>query len=213
MNCDIIHPGQLEYQDGLKLQLDLLAKRQQNKTPDTLILLEHSPVVTMGRRADSTHLTYGAEFLKSKGIAIHPTDRGGEATYHGPGQMVGYFILDMTKRDSFVKKLVWDIEEIFIRLLKNEYGITSDRNLHHRGVWIGEEKITAVGISIKKNITMHGFAFNVTNDLTPFSWILPCGIPDKGVTSLEKTLGKKIEISKVYVEVGQYFKEVFVNQK
>ena len=209
MNYDIIRPGQMEYVDGLKLQLELQAKRQQNKIPDTLILLEHSPVITMGRRADNSHLTSGEEFIKSKGIAIHPTDRGGEATYHGPGQIVGYLILDMTQRNGFVKKLVWDIEEIFIRLLKKEYGITSDRDMAHRGVWIKEEKITAVGISIKKNVTMHGFAFNVNNDLAPFSWILPCGIPDKGVTSLKKTLNQKIKIADVYLEIEKYFREVF----
>jgi lipoyl(octanoyl) transferase len=209
MNCDIIRPGLLEYQEGLKLQNDLVTRRQRNEITDTLILLEHTPVVTMGRRADESHLTTTPGFLKSKGIAIHPTDRGGEATYHGPGQIVGYLILDITKRAGFVKKFVWDIEEIFIRLLKNEYGIESNRDLCHRGVWIMDEKITAVGISVKKGITMHGFAFNVCNDLAPFSWILPCGIPDKGVTSLEKTLGRKVEISKVYAEVEKYFKEVF----
>jgi len=209
LNLNVIHLGVTDYQKGLELQHDLVKKRQDNLITDTLLLLEHPPVITMGRRADNSHLKADDSFFKDKGITIHRIDRGGEATYHGPGQIVGYVIVDLNQRKGFVKQFVWEIEEVFIRLLKNEFNIDSHRDMEHRGVWVGNEKITAVGISVKRNVTMHGFAFNVNTDVSAYSWIIPCGITDKGVTSLEKLTKQKIDIENMKKITARYFKDVF----
>lgn len=201
--------GTISYDEALDLQKELVEQRQKNLIPDTLLLLEHPPVITMGRRADNSHLKVPADHLAQRGIPIKHIDRGGEATYHGPGQIVGYVILDLSKRKGFVRQFVWEIEEVFIRLLEQEFGIVSDRDLDHRGVWIADKKITAIGISVKKNVTMHGFAFNVNTDISAYSLIVPCGIEDRGVTSLENATEKKQEIDRIMHLVDRHFRNIF----
>jgi lipoic acid synthetase len=201
--------GTIPYDEALHLQKELVEQRQKDLIPDTLLLLEHPPVITMGRRADNTHLKVPVDHLVQHGISIKHIDRGGEATYHGPGQIVGYVILDLSKRKGFVRKFVWEIEEVFIRLLNEEYGIIANRDLKHRGVWIAERKITAIGISVKKNVTMHGFAFNVNTDISAYSLIVPCGIKDKGITSLEREIGRKLDMHLVMKQVERHFRNVF----
>ncbi len=209
MKLTIINKGIVEYGEALELQETLLVQRQNEKINDTLILLEHPPVITKGKRTEEGDILLPVETLRKQGIGIFEIDRGGEATYHGPGQIVGYLIFHLYERQRQLKQFVANIEEIFIRLLKDEYGITSDRDLKHRGVWVGDNKITAIGISIHKAVTMHGFAFNVNTNLDHFNWIIPCGITDRGVTSIEKLTGKKQDMDKLKELTGKYLADVF----
>ena len=209
MKLRILNKGTVEYGEALELQKELLVKRQNEEIPDTLILLEHPPVITKGKRTAEGDILLPEKLLKKQGIGIFEIDRGGEATYHGPGQIVGYLIFNLYEKQRQLKQFVANVEEIFIRLLKNEYGITADRDLKHRGVWVGDNKITAIGISIHKAVTMHGFAFNVNTNLDHFNWIIPCGITDRGVTSIEKLTGRKEDMNKLKKLTGKYLTEVF----
>lgn len=209
MKLTILNKGITDYGEALEFQKNLLAKRQNEEINDTLILLEHPPVITKGKRTGDHHIVLSDTILKNQGIGIYEIDRGGEATYHGPGQLVGYLIFNLYRKQRELKKFIGNVEEIFIRLLKEEYGITADRDLRHRGVWVGNEKITAIGISIHKAVTMHGFAFNINTNLDHFKWIVPCGITDKGVTSIEKITGNTQEMEKIKHLTGKYLAEIF----
>ena len=209
MNLNIIRPGLLPYETALEMQYELLKKRQENKIPDTLVLLEHPSVITMGRRGAGSDILISESFLKKKGVSVQKVNRGGEVTYHGPGQVVGYTIVSMTGSNNDINSFVSNLEEVFIRLLKIEYGIVSERDSENRGVWIGNSKIAAIGIAIRRKVSMHGFAFNVNTDLDHFKWIIPCGLKDKGVTSLQKELGKKGDFKQNQELAAKYFCEVF----
>ena len=209
MKLTILNKGLMDYQEALELQKDLLVKRQNEEINDTLILLEHPPVITKGKRTEDHHIVLSDKLLKSQGIGLYEIDRGGEATYHGPGQLVGYLIFHLYNKQRELKKFIAKVEEIFITLLREEYGITADRDLKHRGVWVGDEKITAIGISIHKAVTMHGFAFNINTNLDHFNWIIPCGITDKGVTSIQKITGKNQEMEKIKHLTGKYLAKIF----
>ncbi len=209
MKLRIVNKGIVEYGEALELQKKLLVSRQNEEIPDTLILLEHPPVITKGKRTAEGDILLPEKVLEKQGIGIFEIDRGGEATYHGPGQIVGYLIFNLYEKQRQLKQFVANVEEIFIRLLKNEYGIIADRDLKHRGVWVGNSKITAIGISIHKAVTMHGFAFNVNTNLDHFNWIIPCGITDKGVTSIEKLTGEKEDMAKLKNLTAKYLTEVF----
>ncbi len=209
MKLRIVNKGIVEYGEALELQKKLLVSRQNEEIPDTLILLEHPPVITKGKRTAEGDILLPEKVLEKQGIGIFEIDRGGEATYHGPGQIVGYLIFNLYEKQRQLKQFVANVEEIFIRLLKNEYGIIADRDLKHRGVWVGNSKITAIGISIHKAVTMHGFAFNVNTNLDHFNWIIPCGITDRGVTSIEKLTGEKEDMAKLKNLTGKYLTEVF----
>jgi len=210
MKIDVILAGRLAYADALLLQEDLQQQRIGNNIPDTLLILEHPPVLTLGRRGDYANILVSREILKENGVLIYETDRGGDVTYHGPGQIVGYPVMDISFMGKDIKKYVHNIEEVFIQLLKKEFGISADRGeKKYTGVWVKEEKITAVGIAVRKYVTMHGFAFNVNTDLSHFNWITPCGITNRGVTSLEKILGIKVDFQKMNELVLAYFCEVF----
>ncbi|MBN2657281.1 MAG: lipoyl(octanoyl) transferase LipB [Spirochaetales bacterium] len=203
---NIIYAGRMSYEDGLELQLKTQKERMEGKIDDTLILLEHNPVITTGRR-DQSHNIFvdpekvGAEFVK--------TTRGGEVTYHGPGQIVGYIFINIRDYRKGIKSFVNDLEEVFITLLREEFGIEAGRDDKHRGAWVGDSKITAIGLAVNRDITMHGFAFNVKPDLSHFQWIVPCGIQDKGVTSLEKLLGREPDLEEVQQLVIRHFKKIF----
>lgn len=210
MKLEIHQPGRLDYKEALELQESLQLLRQHNEIPDTLVLLEHPPVLTLGRRGEYENILMSKELLEAQGVKIYEVSRGGDVTYHGPGQIVGYPIMDLTGMNRDVKEFVYNIEEVFILLLLKEFGIKAERDeKKYTGVWVGNEKITAIGISVKRWITMHGFAFNVNTDLRHFNWINPCGITDKGVTSLEKLLGKELDFAKMNELVIEYFCEVF----
>jgi lipoyl(octanoyl) transferase len=209
MKLTILNKGLMDYGEALDLQKNLLEKRQNEEINDTLILLEHPPVITKGKRTEDHHIVLSDTILKNQGIGLYEIDRGGEATYHGPGQLVGYLIFNLYNKQRELKKFIAKVEEIFITLLKEEYGISADRDLKHRGVWVGNEKITAIGISIHKAVTMHGFAFNINTNLDHFKWIIPCGITDKGVTSIKKITGKNQDMKKIKYLTGKYLAQIF----
>ncbi len=210
MNIKVVKLGRLEYGKALAIQEKLLALRQAGKTGDIMLLVEHPPVLTVGRRGEYSNILLPTEELKAAGVEIFDVNRGGDVTYHGPGQIVGYPIMDLNEYGRDIKDYVEKIEEIFIRLLKEDYAITARRDeKKYTGVWVENSKITAIGIAVKRWVTMHGFAFNVNTDLSHFRWINPCGIIDKGVTSLQKLLGHAEDYEKLNDRVIWYFTQVF----
>lgn len=205
----VIKKSIVNYQEALEDQLNLLQKRQELKIGDHLLLLQHPPVITKGKMTKDNDILINRKYCKSNGIEIHEIGRGGEATYHGPGQIVGYPILHIGELGLGAKKFVHKIEDVFINMLKKEFSINAHRREDYIGVWVGEEKITAIGVAIKKRVSLHGFAFNVNTDLSHFNWIVPCGIKDKGVTSMSKILNKQLNIYDMYNLCEKYFKEIF----
>jgi lipoyl(octanoyl) transferase len=201
--------GRIGYQDALDLQYKLVEERREEKIDDTLLLVEHPPVITMGRKATEEDIVVPRSVLEQAGAEVHRITRGGEATYHGPGQIVGYAIINLYNHQRKLRQFVERMEEVFIHLLGEHYGIEAGRDDIHRGVWVGDEKITAIGIAVTRAITMHGFAFNVAVDLSHFGWIIPCGIRDKGVTSLERLLAQKEKQLPAVDEVKRHVVESF----
>ena len=210
MKLNVAYLGLIDYAEALKIQEKLLDLRYQNKVEDTLLILEHPPVLTLGRRGVSSNIIASQETLKAEGVSIYEVNRGGDVTYHGPGQIVGYPIMDLNGYGKDVKDFVGKVEEVFIRVLDVEYGIQAWRDeKKYTGVWVENEKITAIGIAVKHWITMHGFAFNVNTQLSHFNWIVPCGITDKGVTSLKKLVGYELDFKLLSQKVAEYFCQVF----
>ena len=202
-------PGLTPYAEGWELQRELVGLRKRDEVPDTLVLLEHSPVYTVGRAArDASNLGAGEEYLKSLGADVFWSDRGGDATFHGPGQLVGYPILRLKKLDTH--KYLRDLEELVIRVL-SEYGLEGGRHPAYTGVWIGENKIAAIGVKLSSGrITSHGFALNVKTDLSWFDRITPCGIREYGVTSLAREIeSDEVSLLEVEKRVIRRFKELF----
>lgn len=206
---DILKLGICEYEEALNIQFDLLKKRQNGEIEDTLILVEHSPVITMGRRTNEGNILVCEEVLNKNGVNLFESNRGGDVTYHGPGQIVGYPIFKLKDSHMSIREFVLNIEETFIKLLKEEYSINAHRNLEHTGVWVGNDKIVAIGLAVKRGVTMHGFAFNVNTNLDHFKLIVPCGIQDKGVTSVKNITGKEEGLKKVNGKVIKYFEKAF----
>jgi lipoyl(octanoyl) transferase len=198
------------YQEALELQRELVEERRANRIPDLLLLLQHPPVITLGVRSETARANVVAtsERLAELGIEVHETGRGGDVTYHGPGQVVGYPILDLRPDRCDVHKYVRDLEEVMIRTCA-DYGIAAGRIAGLTGTWVGAEKIGAIGIRISRWITSHGFAFNVRTDLDHFKLIVPCGISDRGVTSLERLTGRTIALDAVEDALVRRFSEVF----
>jgi len=207
--CDL---GLIDYKEAWDLQKETFELRYNKKIPDILFLLEHPHTYTLGKVADKNNLISPAEFLKENNISVYDIDRGGDITYHGPGQIVGYPIIDLNEWLNDTHKYLRALEEVIIRVCA-EYGITGIRDPKYTGVWIENRKIAAIGIKVSRWITMHGFAFNINTDLSLFSGIIPCGISDKEVTSLEKETGKKIKIEEVKSLLVKNFKEVFSYEK
>lgn len=209
MQLDIIHMGRIEYQRALEYQYELLEKRRRDEIPDTLLLLEHDPVVTLGKRGKDTDMLIPEAELRERGVEIARIDRGGQATYHGPGQLVGYMIINLHNHQRKIKQFVKNIETFIISLLGEHYGISASTEDEHVGVWVHNSKIAAIGISIHHAITMHGFALNVSTDLDYFSLIVPCGIQDRGVTSIERETGRSVSLEEVMDNAGEVFSGVF----
>jgi lipoyl(octanoyl) transferase len=180
--------GRVEYEDGLAAQRLLVEARAKDLVPDTLLLLEHPRVITLGRGAKADNILWTPQQLAARGLEVYQTDRGGDVTWHGPGQLVGYPILDLKPDRKDVRKYVASVEELMIRVARS-YGIESERVPGRIGVWTPSGKLGAIGVHISRWITSHGFAFNVHPDLSDFAAIVPCGISDAGVTSLEALLG------------------------
>ena len=188
--------GRVEYQDGLAMQKLLVEARAQGLVPDTLLLLEHPPVITLGRGAKARNILWSPEVLAARGFEIFETDRGGDVTYHGPGQIVGYPILDLKPDRKDVRKYVASVEEIMIRVAAG-YGVAAHRVPGRIGVWTPAGKLGAIGVHISRWITSHGFAFNVRTDLADFSAIVPCGIDDASVASLQSLLAEAPPVHEV----------------
>ncbi len=200
--------GTIDYKDAWDLQKKFFNSRYQKEIDDTLLLLEHPHTYTLGKTADRKNLIAEDKFLDQNKISVYDIDRGGDITYHGPGQIVGYPIIDLTEWQEDTHKYLRALEEIIIRTC-TDYGIIATRNPEHTGVWIEDRKVAAIGIKVSRWITMHGFAFNVNTDLSLFDGIIPCGIKEKKVTSLQNELGITIDINKVKSIILKNFTEVF----
>ncbi len=200
--------GRLSYADGLDLQAQLVARRQAGEVPDTLLLLEHEPVFTLGRSARRENVLLSEEALRERGFALFDTGRGGDVTYHGPGQVVGYPILDLSPDRRDAHRYVRDLEEVMIRTCA-DYAIPAGRVAGLTGTWVGPDKIGAIGVRIARWVTSHGFAFNVSTDLAPFSLIVPCGIQNRGVTSLERLRGRSVPLDEVMDRLTGHLAAVF----
>ena len=199
--------GRVPYARGLELQERLVADRQAGRIPDQLLLLEHDPVFTLGRNARSENVLFPAEALRERGFEVFETGRGGDVTYHGPGQLVGYPILDLSPDRRDVHRYVRDLEEVMIRTCA-DYGLEASRLEGLTGTWLGDEKIGAIGVRIARWVTSHGFAFNVGTDLSAFDLIVPCGIRERGVTSLERRLGHPVPLDEVMDRLAAHFAAV-----
>jgi lipoyl(octanoyl) transferase len=213
--CEVRWLGRRDYQEVWDEQKELARLRLANEIPDTLLLLEHPPTLTLGRAAHREHLLASPETLQQAGATVIETDRGGDITYHGPGQLVGYPILNLQQPPHLpdLHRYLRLLEEVLIRTLA-DFGIPAARFPGYTGVWVEREtpqprKIAAIGIKTTRWITQHGFALNVNPDLTQFDWIVPCGIRDYGVTSLAELLGKPLPLEAVIPPVVHYFGEVF----
>jgi lipoyl(octanoyl) transferase len=200
--------GRIGYLQALALQERLLEARAAQQIPDTLLLLEHEPVITLGRGAKPEHVLASRERLLEQGVELYETGRGGDVTYHGPGQLVGYPIIDLNPDRRDVRKYVAGLEEVMIRIAA-EYGLAARRIAGLNGTWIEERKLGAVGVRIRRWVTMHGFAINVTTSLNAFELIVPCGIADKQVTSLERELGDAPSMQAVTALAARVFGDVF----
>ncbi len=208
MDCRVEQLGLVDYADGLRLQKERVAQRKAGEIPDTLLLLEHPHVYTLGRNARRENLLVSVEALRARGAQVFETDRGGDVTYHGPGQLVGYPILDLTQHRRDLAWYMRSLEEVFIGVA-HDFGVEAGRVAGARGVWVGDEKLVAMGVHVSRWVTSHGFAFNVNTDLGYFEWIVPCGLRDKGVTSLAKLLGRAVEMRLVAEKVVKHFGVVF----
>jgi lipoyl(octanoyl) transferase len=202
--------GRVAYGDALDLQKRLVEQRKAGEIPDQLLLLEHPPIITLGvkTRDDRSHVVATPETLDHEGVEVFVSGRGGDVTYHGPGQLVGYPILDLRPDRCDVHRYVRDLEEVLIRAVAG-FGIDSHRLPGLTGTWVGDEKLAAIGVRIARWVTSHGFALNVSTNLEHFGLIVPCGIADKGVTSLDKLSGRPIAMNDVEHAVVEAFSLVF----
>jgi lipoyl(octanoyl) transferase len=202
--------GTIDYQAALDLQKQLVEERKQGLIPDQLLLLEHPHVITLGARNHnaSSNVLETPDALARKGVAIFETGRGGDVTYHGPGQLVGYPIIELPKERRDVHRYVRDLEEVLIQAV-SDFGITAARIPGLTGIWCGDEKLAAIGVRISRWVTSHGFALNVSTDLSHFGLIVPCGITDKGVTSMERLLARPVPMAEVATAVERRFMGVF----
>lgn len=200
--------GRMPYREAWALQRELVAARAAGEIPDTLLLLGHPPVITMGRGGAPEHLVASADQLAARGVEFVETDRGGDVTFHGPGQIVGYPIVELTARGRDLHRYMRDLEEVVIGALA-EFGIEAGRIEGLTGVWVGEAKVAAIGIRVSRWISHHGFALNVDTDLSFFDLIVPCGIADKRVTSMRRLLGRPVERPAVEDALERGFRGVF----
>ena len=210
--CNIIDLGLIGYAEAWGLQKRLVAARKADAIKDVLLLCEHPHVITQGRNGKRENLLASEQVLKQKGVEFYETSRGGDITYHGPGQIVGYPILNL---GAIRRDVVWYVrmlEEAMIRATA-EFGIAAERVAGKTGIWVGEggteEKLAAIGVHISRWVTSHGFAYNVSTDLRFFDLIVPCGIADRKATSLEKLLGRNVEAGEVAPRIAKHLGEVF----
>jgi lipoate-protein ligase B len=210
--CWVVDLGIVPYLPACEWQQCLVQARKLGAIPDVFLLCEHPHVITLGRNGKRDNLRVNDRLLAQQNVEFHPTDRGGEITYHGPGQIVGYPILDLTNHRRDVRWYVEQLEEVMIRATA-DFGVQAKRDASHRGVWVatpaGDEKLAALGVHLSRWITSHGFAFNVSTDLRYFDWIVPCGITGCRATSLEKLLGRALGSDEVKPRLVARFAEIF----
>jgi lipoyl(octanoyl) transferase len=207
---DVRRLGTIDYQAALDLQQTLVEQRKQGLIPDQLLLLEHPHVITLGVRSrnDRSHVLATPESLAAGGVELFETGRGGDVTYHGPGQLVGYPIIDLKPDRCDVHRYVRDLEDVLIQTVA-DFGMTAGRIEGLTGIWAGQEKLAAIGVRISRWVTSHGFALNVNTDLSRFGLIVPCGITDKGVTSMQRLLGRAIPMAEVEDALIRRFSALF----
>ena len=207
---DVRRLGVVPYQEALALQRSLVEDRRADRTGDVLLLLQHPPVITVGVKGDGgrAHIVASASTLSELDIDVSETGRGGDVTYHGPGQIVGYPILDLRPDRCDVHRYVRDIEEVMIRTC-TDYGVAAGRIEGLTGAWVNGAKIGAIGVRISRWITSHGFAFNVTTNLDHFNLIVPCGISDKSVTSLRRLVSHEVSLEEVEESLVRHLGDVF----
>ncbi|MBE7447055.1 MAG: lipoyl(octanoyl) transferase LipB [Planctomycetia bacterium] len=198
----------VEYGKAWELQKSLLEARISHKTEDCLVLLQHPPTFTFGRRYKESNLILNKEYYENIGFAVYKTDRGGLATYHGPGQIIGYPILKMSNYTRDYYQYLRMLEEVMIRVLA-DFSIAAERNEGNTGVWVNKAKIGFIGIRVALGYTMHGFSLNVNNDLLPFNYITPCGIQGMRVTSIQELVNKSININEVYNTLASHYADIF----
>ncbi len=203
--CDL---GTIDYKEAWELQRYIFDQRYKNEIDDTLLLLEHPQTYTLGKTADRQNLVGNEEYIRKNNISVYDIDRGGDITYHGPGQIVGYPIFNLNDWKKDTHKYLRALEEILIQTCA-DYGLTAEKNTKYTGVWIEDRKIGAIGIKVSRWITMHGFAFNVNTDLSLYNGIIPCGINDKGITSLKKELNREIDIQEVKTKILNQILKIF----
>jgi lipoyl(octanoyl) transferase len=203
-----VKPGQVGYGESRELQKRLEAARQNGEIPDVLLLLEHPPVYTKGRRSTADELPMGEDWYRVQGIEVMDTDRGGRVTYHGPGQLVGYPIVDLSAYGDDVHEYIRRMERVMIESL-GEWGVEARCIEGQTGVWVGDRKIGSIGVHVDRGVTTHGFAINVNNDLQPFEWIVPCGIEACRMTSLTRELGAEQDMGAFMNTVARVFGELY----
>ncbi|CBE68654.1 lipoate biosynthesis protein B; Lipoate-protein ligase B [Candidatus Methylomirabilis oxygeniifera] len=206
--CSLIDLGLVPYADALALQRRLATLRTEDRLEDVLLLMEHPPVITLGRAGQKAHLRVAESSLTAMGIEFFEVERGGDITYHGPGQLVGYPILNLADYGRDVHRYLRQLEEVLIMTL-SDFGITAGRSIGRTGVWVGESKIASLGIHVGRWVTCHGFALNVNMDLSPFELIVPCGIQDARVTSMAQGSSRPISIREVAAILTEHFEAEF----
>lgn len=202
-----LRPGRVSYRLGLSIQEQLLLARREGQE-DILLLLEHPPVITLGRRGQESHLLTAPADLESMGLAVFHTGRGGDVTYHGPGQLIGYPIVDLQPLNRDLHLYLRRLEEMLIDTLA-AFAITGRRVEGKTGVWVGEKKIASIGVGVRQWVTWHGFALNVSEQTAGFSHIVPCGLTGVAMTSMEQLLGRRIALSEVEEQLIPAFAKVF----
>ena len=203
-----IELGRVEYKTAWDLQLDLWAKRVEGRLPDLLLFLEHPHVLTLGRRGNRTHLLASSETLSKLNMPVFHIERGGDVTYHGPGQLVVYPILDLKEYGWKLVRYIEQLEEVIIRTL-SDFDITGRRDSLNRGVWVDRQKIASVGVAVKRWVSLHGLALNYATDLAYFDLINPCGLEGIRMTSMEKTLGTNVSRDRLCQRAHFHFEQVF----
>lgn len=197
--------GRMDYRAAWNVQLETHAAVAEGRSPPTLLLVEHPPVITFGKKGGRQNLLADPAFLAAQGFSLYDIERGGDVTYHGPGQLVGYPILPIGRA---VRRYLRDLEAVMVQVLAT-YGVVGEGSPGYAGVWVGDEKVVAIGVAIKRNVSFHGFAMNVSTDLTHFSYIVPCGIKDRGVTSLQNLLGRPVTLAEVKPKLIRAFAATF----
>jgi lipoate-protein ligase B len=202
--------GLMEYSEAWELQRRLHHQRVEGEVPDILLLLEHPPTITIGKSGTLENVRISRERLAQQEISLFFIDRGGDVTYHGPGQLVGYPILDLRERGKDLHRYVHNLEEVMLRTLR-VFSIDGGRDESHPGVWVNGEEIAAIGLSLRRWVSMHGFALNVNTNLDHFTFVNPCGFSDRRATSISKILGHKVSTEAVREQLISHFHDVFGN--